>query len=91
MKGWGRKVRYFSETQGSQTFWRDVPGFCRDIPGVTEKLEKKKFVFNSGPKFLQENLHTYKIPRFGWGYLFLFLGGGGRMCQFYFYGRGGFL
>ena len=29
------------ETQGNQTFWRDIPGFCRDIPGVPEKFEKK--------------------------------------------------
>ena len=34
------------ETQANQTFWRDIPGFCRDIPEVPEKFEKKKFVFN---------------------------------------------
>ena len=34
------------ETQGIKLFWRDIPGFCRDIPAVPEKFEKKKFVFN---------------------------------------------
>ena len=34
------------ETQGIKLFGRDIPGFCRDIPGVPEKFEKKKFVFN---------------------------------------------
>ena len=33
------------ETQENQTFWRDIPGFCQDIPGVPEKFEKKRFVF----------------------------------------------
>ena len=28
---------------------RDIPGFCRDVPAVPEKIEKKKFVFNSRP------------------------------------------
>ena len=32
-------------------FWRDIPGFCRDIPGAAEKFEKKKFVLNSRPLF----------------------------------------
>ena len=36
------------ETQGNQTFSRDIPGFCRDIPEAPEKFEKK-FVFNSRP------------------------------------------
>ena len=30
------------ETREIKLFWRDVPGFCRDIPGVPEKFEKKK-------------------------------------------------
>ena len=34
------------ETQGIKLFGRDIPGFCRDIPGVPEKFEKEKFVFN---------------------------------------------
>ena len=29
------------ETQGNQTFGRDIPEFCRDIPGVPDKFEKK--------------------------------------------------
>ena len=31
-----------AEKFGSNFFLRDVPGFCRDIPGVPEKFEKKK-------------------------------------------------
>ena len=34
------------ETREIKLFWRDIPGFCRDIPEVPEKFEKKKFVFN---------------------------------------------
>ena len=37
------------ETQGIKLFWRDIPGFCRDIPGAPEKFEKKMFGFNSRP------------------------------------------
>ena len=34
------------ETREIKLFWRDIPGFCRDIPEAPEKFEKKKFVFN---------------------------------------------
>ena len=34
------------ETQGIKLFWRDIPGFCRDIPAAPEKSEKKMFGFN---------------------------------------------
>ena len=34
------------ETQGIKPFWRDIPGFCRDIPEALEKFEKKMFGFN---------------------------------------------
>ena len=37
------------ETQGIKLFWRDIPGFCRDILEAPEKFEKKKFGFNSRP------------------------------------------
>ena len=37
------------ETQGIKLFWRDIPGFCRDIPEAPEKLEKKMFGFNFWP------------------------------------------
>ena len=37
--------------QGNQTFSGGIPGFCRDIPGVPEKFEEKKFVFDSRPIF----------------------------------------
>ena len=31
------------ETREIKLFGRDIPGFCRDIPEVPEKFEKKKF------------------------------------------------
>ena len=34
------------ETRETKLFWRDIPGFSRDIPEVPEKFEKKKFAFN---------------------------------------------
>ena len=37
------------ETREIKFFGGDIPGFCRDIPEVPEKFEKKKFVFNSRP------------------------------------------
>ena len=37
------------ETQGIKLFWRDIPGFRRDIPEAPEKFEKKMFGFNSRP------------------------------------------
>ena len=37
------------ETQGIKLFWRDIPGFCRDIPEAPEKFEKKMFGFNLWP------------------------------------------
>ena len=37
------------ETQGIKLLWRDIPGFCRDIPEAPEKFEKKMFGFNSRP------------------------------------------
>ena len=36
----------FLETREIQLLWRDIPGFCWDIPAVPKKLEKKKFVLN---------------------------------------------
>ena len=59
ISGWGRglpregpgakKFGMSFETQGNQMFWRDIPGFCGEIPGAPEKFEKNKFVFNSRP------------------------------------------
>ena len=45
------------ETREIKLFWPDVPGFCRDIPEVPEKFEKKKFVFIFGSllKSVSEN------------------------------------
>ena len=53
MKGWGPKSSVSpSKPRESNFFWRDIPGFCRDIPEAPEKFEKKMFGFNSRP--LQE-------------------------------------
>ena len=37
------------ETREIKLFWRDIPGFRPDIPGVPEKFDKKKFGFNFVP------------------------------------------
>ena len=49
--GWGggppregvgaKKFGMSFETLGNQPFWRDIPGFCRDIPAAPEKFENK--------------------------------------------------
>ena len=47
MKGWGaKKFGMYLETREIKLFgFRDIPGFCRDIPEVPEKFDlKKKFV-----------------------------------------------
>ena len=57
--GWGlphegvgaKKFGKSLETSKIKLFWRDIPGFCWDIPATPEKFEKKKFVFNSRPLF----------------------------------------
>ena len=48
------------ETREIKLFWRDIPGFCRDIPKLPEKFEKKKFGFNfrSLPKGPVEVIHN---------------------------------
>ena len=67
--GWGgglprewvgaKKFGMSLETREIKLFWRDIPGFCRDIPAVPEKFEQKKFVF----KFRPLNIGLAK-PRF---------------------------
>ena len=47
VNGWGPKSSIRPSKPGKSNFFgRDIPGFCRDIPGVPEKFEKKRFVFN---------------------------------------------
>ena len=41
-EGGAKKFGMSFETQGNQTFWRDIPGFFQDIPGAPEKFERKK-------------------------------------------------
>ena len=43
MKGWGPKSSACPSKPGKiKLVGRDIPGFCRDIPAVPEKFEKKK-------------------------------------------------
>ena len=57
------------KTQGNQTFWRDIPGFCWDIPGVPEKFEKKSLCSILGPlklRYFRKPLRgppTHGLPR----------------------------
>ena len=70
MKGWGAKKFGMSlETREIKLFGRAIPGFCRDIPGVPEKFEKKKLGFNFRPykgqqlkgKIVSEFSHIFRI------------------------------
>ena len=47
VKGWGPKSSVCPSKPREKLFWRDIPGFCWDTPGVPEKFEEKRFVFNS--------------------------------------------
>ena len=50
MKGWGPKSSVCpSKPRETKLFWRDMPGFCRDIAEVPEKLRKKCLGSISGP------------------------------------------
>ena len=53
MNGWGPKSSIRPSKPGKSNFLaRDIPGFCRDIPGAPEKFEKKKFGFNFRSLFI---------------------------------------
>ena len=60
MKGVAAKEFDMSlEAQGIKLFWRDIPGFCRDIPEAHEKFEKKNvWVQFLAPMKLTETLKT---------------------------------
>ena len=69
--GWGRglphegvgakKFGMSFVTQVNQTFWRDMPGFCRDIPRIPEKFEKNICVQFWAPKIVwMQDYHTIK-------------------------------
>ena len=61
--GWGllregvgaEKFDMSLETKEIQLFGWNIPGFCRDIPEVPEKFEKKKCVFDFCSLNLAEN------------------------------------
>ena len=48
-RGVDQKVRYVPRNQGHQTILVEYPGILPGYPGVPEKFEKRKFVFNSRP------------------------------------------
>ena len=50
-QGWGPKSSICASKPVNQTFGRDIPGFCWDIPAVPEKFERKLFAVNSCPLF----------------------------------------
>ena len=53
VKGWGPKSSACpSKPRNSKLFGRITQDFCRDIPGVPEKFEKNKLVFNSCPLYV---------------------------------------
>ena len=61
------------ETREVKFFWRDIPGFCRDIPEVPEKLEKKSLRSVFWP--LNKRRHGSSHLARGWIHLLLNLGG----------------
>ena len=60
------------ETREIKLFWRDIPGFCRNIPEVPEKFEKKMFgfkfrslVLGGGQKVYVEQMYVpFRSPSF---------------------------
>ena len=62
VKGWGPKSSVCSfETQGNQIIWRDIPGFCQDIPGAPEKFEKQKLCSICVPYYWLLTLTEHQI------------------------------
>ena len=61
--GWGgglpregvgaKKFGMSFETQETKLFGRDIPGFCRDIPGAPKSLRKKVCVQFSSPRLVK--------------------------------------
>ena len=67
MKGCGAKKFGMSlETQGIKLFWRDIPGFCRDIPEAPKKFEKIMFGFNSRPLCLNAPNNGGSFSTYTW-------------------------
>ena len=61
MKGWVPKSAVCpSKPREDKLFGLDIPGFCRDIPELAHKFEKKKVVFN----FFATSSFSREIPAF---------------------------
>ena len=74
VKGWGPKSSVCPSKPGKiKLFGRDIPGFCRDITAVPEKLEKKCLCSISIPYTLGDSRATFpdalarKVIVFGLG------------------------
>ena len=50
VKGWAKKIGMSLETQKTKLFGGRSRDVGRDIPGVPEKLEKKRLVFDFSPQ-----------------------------------------
>ena len=57
----GKKFGMSLETRKIKSFWQDIPGSCRDIPGVPEKFEKKVCVQFSPRNFSFPNGSCQKV------------------------------
>ena len=70
VKGWGPKSSVCPSKPGKSNFFgRDIPGFCRDLPGAPEKFEKKRFTlfltfWTPGPEG-PGNLFSTPFPTLG--------------------------
>ena len=58
-RGGAKKFGMPLETREVKLFWRDIPGFCWDIPAVPEKFEKNRFVFNLWPLGKEKQHHFF--------------------------------
>ena len=47
-----------------QTFWRDIPGFCRHVRELSEKFEKKVWFSFFWPLNLIKGLEAFEAPHF---------------------------
>ena len=54
MRGGAQKFGMSLKTREIKLFWRDIPGFCWDIPAVPEKLEKNVCVQFLTPTLLKD-------------------------------------
>ena len=61
-----KKLGMSFETQENQTFWRDIPGFCRDIPELPEKFEKTTKLCSIFRPYLCDGISVLSPPHCPW-------------------------